>query len=67
VELVFSSVREVLAPNGAASLIDLCRHGFEVLRGEMGDVHLEFDLGYVKEAASRYFSHRLPAALKGVD
>jgi hypothetical protein len=45
-------------------MIDICKHPYEEFRGEMGDIHLEFDLTEVKEIAKKYFkmanSHIIP-------
>jgi ubiquinone/menaquinone biosynthesis C-methylase UbiE len=41
-EKVFESIRAVLKQNGKAIIVDLCEHGFEEFKTEMGDVHLGF-------------------------
>lgn len=36
-------------------LVDLCSHNFKVFREEIGDVHLGFDLNYVKSELEKVF------------
>lgn len=55
-EKVFKSIKEVLKKGGKAIIIDLCKHGFEEFKTEMGDVHLGFDLQSIGEMACKYFS-----------
>jgi ubiquinone/menaquinone biosynthesis C-methylase UbiE len=53
---VFRSLREVLKTDGKAVVVDLCEHPFEEFRREMGDIHLGFKPGEVKEKALNHFS-----------
>jgi ubiquinone/menaquinone biosynthesis C-methylase UbiE len=55
-EKVFRSIKTVLKKNGKAEVIDLCEHGFEEFRTEMGDVHLGFKPEKIYAVARKYFS-----------
>jgi SAM-dependent methyltransferase len=55
-EKVLQSIKEVLKNRGKAIIIDLCKHSFEEFRTEMGDIHLGFDLGSIKEMTTKHFS-----------
>lgn len=54
-EKVLESLKAVLKKNGKAVLVDMCEHGFEEFRTEMGDVHLGFKPKKIYEIASEYF------------
>jgi SAM-dependent methyltransferase len=54
-EKVFKSLKQVLKKTGKAVVVDLCKHGFEEFRTEMGDVHLGFEPENVYEMAKKYF------------
>lgn len=56
VEKVFKSMREVLRTPGKVVLVDLCKHPIKEFAKEICDVHLGFDLAFVKSASERYFS-----------
>ncbi len=56
-EKVFESLKTILGENGKAVLVDLCEHGFEEFRAEMGDVHLGFRPESIREMARKHFSH----------
>ncbi len=55
-EKVFKSIGEVLSESGKAVIVDLCRHGFEEFKTEMGDVHLGFRLEEIEEMAGKAFA-----------
>ena len=65
-EKVFKSIRKVLKENGKAVILDLCEHGFEEFRTEMGDVHLGFKLEKVQEMARKYFSRVKVEKMPGI-
>ena len=52
---MFESIKTVLKRNGKAVVIDLCRHGFEEFKTEMGDLHLGFDLAFIRAVTERFF------------
>jgi len=54
-EKVFKSLRETVKKNGKAIVVDLCEHGFEEFKTEMGDVHLGFKPENVYEMARKHF------------
>jgi SAM-dependent methyltransferase len=54
-EKVFESIKAVLKKNGKAALIDLCQHGFEEFRTEMGDVHLGFRPENILRMSRKHF------------
>jgi len=55
-EKVFRSLKEALKKKGKAIVVDLCEHGFEEFKTEMGDVHLGFKPENVYKMARKYFS-----------
>jgi SAM-dependent methyltransferase len=55
-ERVFESVKTVLKRNGKAIILDLCEHGFEEFRTEMGDLHLGFKPKDINKMAGKHFS-----------
>jgi SAM-dependent methyltransferase len=55
-ERVFGSIKAALKKNGEAIVVDLCEHGFEEFKTEMGDVHLGFKPEKVHEMARKHFS-----------
>jgi len=55
-EKVFESIKTAVRTNGKAIVIDLCEHGFEEFRTEMGDVHLSFKPEDICRMARKYFS-----------
>ena len=55
-EKVFKSLKTVLKKNGKAIVVDLCEHGFEEFKTEMGDVHLGFKIENIYIMARKYFS-----------
>ncbi len=54
-EKIFKSLKTVLKKSGKAIVVDLCEHGFEEFKMEMGDVHLGFKPENVHEMARKYF------------
>ena len=56
-EKVFRSLSQILKKNGKAIVLDLCEHSFEEFKTEMGDIHLGFQPGKIKEMAQKYFSN----------
>jgi SAM-dependent methyltransferase len=65
-EMVFNSIRKVLKENGKAVILDLCEHGFEEFRTEMGDVHLGFKVEKVQEMAQKHFSRVKVERIPGI-
>ena len=65
-EKVFKSFKHVLKKGGKAIVVDLCEHGFEEFRTEMGDVHLGFKPENVYEMARKYFSEVKVKKLPGI-
>jgi len=65
-ERVFKSLKEILKMNGKAIVIDLCEHGFEEFRTEMGDVHLGFKPEHVNKIAKKYFSEVKIERIRGI-
>jgi SAM-dependent methyltransferase len=65
---VFSSMRQATNEAGKLILIDLCKHNFTEFREEMGDVHLGFELDYIKSELSKMFRveglERLPESCR---
>jgi len=55
-ERVFESLKTALKKNGKAMIVDLCEHGFEEFKNEMGDVHLGFKPESIREMALKNFS-----------
>jgi SAM-dependent methyltransferase len=55
-EKVFESIRGVLKRDGKAVVVDMCRHGFEEFRTEMGDMHLGFEPEDAKRMAEAHFT-----------
>jgi ubiquinone/menaquinone biosynthesis C-methylase UbiE len=53
---VFSSMKRAIKRGGRLILVDLCRHDFKEFREEMGDVHLGFELDYIKFELGKNFS-----------
>jgi len=45
-----------LKKNGKAMVVDLCEHGFEEFKTEMGDLHLGFKPENIFRIARKYFS-----------
>jgi len=65
-EKVFKSIRTVLKKKGKAIVVDLCEHGFEEFRTEMGDVHLGFDPEKICEMARKHFPEVKVEKLPGI-
>lgn len=65
---VFRSMRQATDKAGKLILIDLCKHNFTEFREEMGDVHLGFELDYIKSELSEMFRverlERLPESCR---
>jgi SAM-dependent methyltransferase len=55
-ERVFGSIKGSLKKSGKAIVVDLCEHGFEEFRTEMGDIHLGFKPEIVYEMARKHFA-----------
>ncbi len=47
-------------------IIDLCEHPFTEFREEMGDVHLGFNLDWIKGQAAKVFSEVKVKILPGI-
>jgi SAM-dependent methyltransferase len=56
-EKVFESISQVLKKNGKAVIIDLCPHGFNEFKEEMGDIHLGFSPKAIRRMADKFFSN----------
>jgi SAM-dependent methyltransferase len=65
-EKVFQSIREVLKADGKAIVVDLCEHGFEEFKTEMGDFHLGFKPERVYEMAKKAFSVVSVEKMRGI-
>jgi len=65
-EKVFKSIRAVLKKKGKAIVVDLCEHGFEEFKTEMGDVYLGFKPENVCDMARKYFSEVKVEKLPGI-
>jgi SAM-dependent methyltransferase len=65
-EKVFKSLKQVLKRRGKAIVVDLCEHGFEEFKTEMGDVHLGFKPENIHEMASKYFPEVKVDKLPGI-
>jgi len=65
-EKVFKSLKQVLKKRGKAIVVDLCEHGFEEFRTEMGDVHLGFKPENVYEMAKKHFPEVKVEKLPGI-
>lgn len=65
-EMVFRSIRNVLREGGKAVILDLCEHGFEEFRNEMGDLHLGFKTEKVQEMAQKHFSRVRVERIPGI-
>jgi len=55
-ERLFGSIKGSLKKIGKAIVVDLCEHGFEEFRTEMGDIHLGFKPEMVCEMARKHFA-----------
>lgn len=56
-EKAFESIKNALTKNGKAVILDLCEHTFTEFKTEMEDVHLGFNLDYIRNLAKQYFSN----------
>ncbi|MGB9854472.1 MAG: methyltransferase domain-containing protein [Candidatus Bathyarchaeales archaeon] len=65
-EKVFKSIRKVLREDGKAIIVDLCEHGFEEFKTEMGDVHLGFKLEEVAKMAGNAFAEVRVEKMRGI-
>jgi ubiquinone/menaquinone biosynthesis C-methylase UbiE len=65
VDMVFQSVKRVLKSSGKAVVVDLCTHGFTEFK-EMGDLHLGFDPGQIRQAGKKVFSTVTVKKLPGI-
>jgi len=65
-EKIFKSLKTALKRNGKAIVIDLCEHGFEEFKTEMGDVHLGFKPENIRKMARKYFSNVKTEKLPGI-
>lgn len=65
-EEVFKSLKTVLKRNGKAIVVDLCEHGFEEFKTEMGDIHLGFKPEKVSEMAREHFTNVRVQRIPGV-
>ena len=55
-EKVFASLKTALKKKGKAIVVDLCEHGFEEFKTEMGDVYMGFKPESTREMARKHFS-----------
>jgi len=65
-EKVFKGLTTALKRNGKAIVVDLCEHGFEEFKTDMGDVHLGFKPEKIYEMARKYFSEVKVGKLQGI-
>lgn len=65
-EKVFKSIRQVLKADGKAVIVDLCEHGFEEFKTEMGDVHLGFKLEEIAKMAGKAFAEVHVEKMRGI-
>jgi SAM-dependent methyltransferase len=65
-EKVFKSLKQALKKRGKAMVVDLCEHGFEEFKTEMGDVHLGFKPENIYKMARKYFSEVKVEKLPGI-
>jgi SAM-dependent methyltransferase len=65
-EKVFKSLKQALKSKGKAIVVDLCEHGFEEFKTEMGDVHLGFKPENIYKMARKYFSEVKVEKLPGI-
>jgi len=65
-EKVFKSLKQALKSKGKAIVVDLCEHGFEEFKTEMGDVHLGFKPENIYKMARKYFSEVKIDKLPGI-
>ncbi|MEM2954252.1 MAG: class I SAM-dependent methyltransferase [Candidatus Bathyarchaeia archaeon] len=65
-EKVFKSIKKVLKENGKAIIVDLCEHGFEEFKTEMGDVHLGFRLEEIAKMAGKAFAEVRVEKMRGI-
>ena len=65
-EKVFKSLKQALKSKGQAIVVDLCEHGFEEFKTEMGDVHLGFKPENIYKMARKYFSEVKVEKLPGI-
>jgi len=65
---VFNSMKKAIKCEGKLILVDLCRHDFKEFREKMGDVHLGFELDYIKSELGKIFSvkkvEKMPSGCK---
>jgi len=61
-----SSLRESIKPSGRVIIVDLCKHEFEELKKEMGDIHMGFDPVEFQKIAVNYFSQVLIEKMQGI-
>lgn len=65
-EKVFKSLKQALKSKGKAMVVDLCEHGFQEFKTEMGDVHLGFKPENIYKVARKYFSEVKVEKLPGI-
>jgi SAM-dependent methyltransferase len=65
-EEVFGSLKTVLKRNGKAIIVDLCEHGFEEFKTEMGDIHLGFKPEKISEMGREHFTNVRVQRIPGV-
>jgi SAM-dependent methyltransferase len=65
-EKVFKSIRQVLKGDGKAVVVDLCEHGFEEFKTEMGDVHLGFKPEDIAKMARNAFAEVRVEKMRGI-
>ncbi len=65
-ETVFASIKRVLKKNGKAVVLDMCEHKFTEFQTEMEDVHLGFNLDYIREIVSHHFARVEIAKMPGI-
>ncbi len=67
IDKVFKSLHSVMDREASCIIIDLCEHPFTEFREKMGDIHLGFNLDWVKEKAAEVFREVKIKRLPGIE
>jgi len=67
IDKVFKSLHSVMDKGASCVIIDLCEHPFTEFREEMGDIHLGFNLDWIKEKAAKIFREVKVERLPGIE
>jgi ubiquinone/menaquinone biosynthesis C-methylase UbiE len=66
IDKVFESIHSVMDRGTSCIIIDLCEHPFTEFKEEMGDIHLGFNLDWIKEKAAKVFREVKVKRLPGI-